>query len=208
MIYVLTISIYHRTPLTFPTIPQRTPFLPPQVFCKALFCVCRVYFSSEKTCVLFPTVIFVCIFILTKLELFSLSSSFSGFDFDLDEVWAPLNPHLRSLKSTSSTPRYTYLNFRAKNILVAVVYGYCDASTATVVFLKKFFIINLFVCSPGSSASSSSENSISGLPRVPMQSASVFGSGGSSGDADTSRVPTARLSQRGRKSQHEVSFTK
>lgn len=27
-----------------------------------------------------------------------------GFDFDLDEVWAPLNPHLRSLKSTSSTP--------------------------------------------------------------------------------------------------------
>ena len=45
---------------------------------------------------------------------------FSGFDFDLDEVWAPLNPHLRSLKSTSSTPRYTYLNFRAKNSLVVV----------------------------------------------------------------------------------------
>ena len=28
---------------------------------------------------------------------------FAGFDFDLDEVWAPLNPHLRGFRTEAST---------------------------------------------------------------------------------------------------------
>ena len=61
------------------------------------------------------------------------------------------------------------------------------------------------LCSPGSSASSSSENSISGsrVPSLPMQSG-VFSA---SGDAD-SRAPTAPRLRGGGKSQqpHEVSL--
>ena len=120
MIYVPSqFTIEHL--LHFLLFPKEPLFYLLRFSAKPFFvCVSRLFLFG-KTCVLFPTVIFVCIFISAKLELFSLSSSFSGFDFDLDEVWAPLNPHLRSLKSTSSTPRYTYLNFRAKNSLVAVV---------------------------------------------------------------------------------------
>ena len=48
---------------------------------------------------------------------------FSGFDFDLDEVWAPLNPHLRGFRtegSASSSASSSENSIHIRSILPAM----------------------------------------------------------------------------------------
>ena len=48
---------------------------------------------------------------------------FSGFDFDLDEVWAPLNPHLRGFRteaSASSSASSSDNSIHSRSILPAM----------------------------------------------------------------------------------------
>ena len=39
---------------------------------------------------------------------------FSGFDFDLDEVWAPLNPHLKHVTKGSPSEKIEFWNWNEK----------------------------------------------------------------------------------------------
>ena len=101
------ISIYH---LTFPGIPHREglPFFitPFSIFRKAFFVGVSSLAHTEMCASSHSHFPYSSISRNWRKLFCTNLLSFVGFDFDLDEVWAPLNPHLRSLKSTSSTPRY------------------------------------------------------------------------------------------------------
>ena len=58
------------------------------------------------------------------VRMFFLKFIFSGFDFDLDEVWAPLNPHLRGFRteaSASSSASSSDNSIHSRSILPAVM---------------------------------------------------------------------------------------
>ena len=60
---------------------------------------CNIYIHSLK----FFWEVFFGLFLLKLQE-----THFSGFDFDLDEVWAPLNPHLKHVTKGSPSEKIEF----------------------------------------------------------------------------------------------------